>query len=512
MSEHHHSRRLLYIVVGILFLLSAVVFYVKLRYLNFSLDDRNSSFYQVDADLSFTPEPGKTVRIVLALPDVTPGFCYGLGSADGEFRILGQGIDRRAELELPPSQEEGRRRVIQYRFRIVRCEPESQPAVPPRVMPETMVADSVRIAGDALWKQADPESRLSPPARIPALLRLLGAATPPERQKLSIRGGVEGSVAGAVEILNRHGIPARPLAGIYLDEKHSQQPPSLFLEAYYGGAWHVFRPNTGEEGLPPDFLILQKGERALFEVSGATGSSVRFAVTRVPVGAERLNRIRASILGERLLPDLTLFSLPAAEQNMFKHLALLPLAILLIVLTRNIIGIQTMGTFMPVLIAMAFLEMKLLPGLINFTLILTVGLAIRFWLSRLNLLMVPRISAVVVVVILLMQLISVAANVLRLPDFMAVTFFPLIIIAWTIERASTIWEEDGPVNTLKQLGASLVAGALCYLVLSNSYLQYLLYTFAELNLVLLGIILLLGTYTGYRLTELVRFQALAVKR
>ena len=47
-----------------------------------------------------------------------------------------------------------------------------------------------------------------------------------------------------------------------------------------------------------------------------------------------------------------------------------------------------------------------------------------------------------------------------------------------------------------QLGASLAIAAVCYLILSNSYLQYLLYTFSELNLAILGVILLLGTYTG----------------
>ena len=206
-----------------------------------------------------------------------------------------------------------------------------------------------------------------------------------------------------------------------------------------------------------------------------------------------------------------MFSLPASEQNVFKRLTLLPLAILFIVIARNIIGIQTMGTFMPVLIAMAFLEMNLLSGLVCFCIILTVGLSIRFWLSRLNLLMVPRISAVVVVVILLMQFMSIAGNILNLPDFMSVTFFPLIIIAWTIERASTTWEEDGAYNTIRQLAASLVTAAFSYLVLSNSYLQYFLYTFAELNLAILGIILLLGTYTGYRLTELFRFKSLVSK-
>ena len=115
------------------------------------------------------------------------------------------------------------------------------------------------------------------------------------------------------------------------------------------------------------------------------------------------------------------------------------------------------------------------------------------------------------VVILLMQLISILGNIFDLPDFMSVTFFPLIIIAWTIERASTTWEEDGARNTINQLAASLATAVVSYLVLSNSYLQYFLYTFSELNLAILGVILLLGTYTGYRLTELFRFKSLADK-
>ena len=104
-----------------------------------------------------------------------------------------------------------------------------------------------------------------------------------------------------------------------------------------------------------------------------------------------------------------------------------------------------------------------------------------------------------------------AANFLNFPEFVDATFFPIIIIAWTIERASTTWEEDGATNTLKQLVASTCAAAICYFILSSAYLQYVLYTFAELNLIILGVILLLGTYTGYRFTELMRFQPLVKK-
>ena len=209
-----------------------------------------------------------------------------------------------------------------------------------------------------------------------------------------------------------------------------------------------------------------------------------------------------------LLMDIIGYELPISEQNVFKRLALLPLAVLLIVIVRNIVGLQSMGTFMPVLIALAFLETGLLTGLIAFLLILSVGLGARALLTNMNLLMVPRISAVVVIVILLMKVISVLSYAFGFTQGQSITFFPLIILAWTIERASMVWEEDGAGTMFRQLAVSLAACIPCYFILNNDYLQYLFFTFQEFNLVILALILLLGTYTGYRLTELKRFQPL----
>jgi hypothetical protein len=41
------------------------------------------------------------------------------------------------------------------------------------------------------------------------------------------------------------------------------------------------------------------------------------------------------------------------------------------------------------------------------------------------------------------------------------------------------------------------------------WLEHLMFTFPELLLVLLAVVMLIGRYTGYRLTELRRFKELA---
>lgn len=140
-----------------------------------------------------------------------------------------------------------------------------------------------------------------------------------------------------------------------------------------------------------------------------------------------------------------------------------PLAILVVVLMRNVVGIQTMGTFTPMLIAMSLVKTGFWPGLICFSVILGVGLLIRAGLSKLNLLLVPRISAVVIFVILIMQALAIVGYQWKWEIASSALFFPIIIMAWIIERASITWEEDGAANATKEIVYSVLVAVITYL-------------------------------------------------
>jgi hypothetical protein len=71
------------------------------------------------------------------------------------------------------------------------------------------------------------------------------------------------------------------------------------------------------------------------------------------------------------------------------------------------------------------------------------------------------------------------------------------------------WEERGPGFAISQAAGSIAIAALAYLVMGQKQLQHVIFVFPELLLVLLAMTLLLGRYSGYRLTELFRFRALA---
>jgi hypothetical protein len=136
---------------------------------------------------------------------------------------------------------------------------------------------------------------------------------------------------------------------------------------------------------------------------------------------------------------------------------------------------------------------------------------VRFYLAQLHLLLVPRLSAILTVVILLMVAISILSQNLGLDRGLSVALFPMVILTMTIERMCIVWDERGPADALKAGLGSLLSALIAYWAMSNAELQYLLFAFPELLLVLLAIILWFGQYRGYRLFELFRFKALAQK-
>ena len=106
-----------------------------------------------------------------------------------------------------------------------------------------------------------------------------------------------------------------------------------------------------------------------------------------------------------------------------------------------------------------------------------------------------------------MAVLSVVSYKLGLEQMLNMTFFPMVILAWTIERLSITWEEDGPREVAIQGLGSLTVAIVAYLAMTNALIGHLSYNFPELLLAILGIILLLGQYSGYRLNELFRFNS-----
>jgi 7 transmembrane helices usually fused to an inactive transglutaminase/Inactive transglutaminase fused to 7 transmembrane helices len=308
------------------------------------------------------------------------------------------------------------------------------------------------------------------------------------------------------KLINQAGIPARPALGLYLADARRHQNITQLVQVYDGKEWVLFNPDTGQQGVPKNLLLWHTGGESILDVTGGKGSRVSFSMIYQTVPALDLVKTQHT---ESAFSLLSIQRLPIEEQSMFKLLLLLPIGALVVVFMRIIIGLKTSGTFMPILIAMAFLQTSLVLGVVSFVLVVCMGLVLRTYLSRLNLLLISRIATLVVLVIFIISALSLIGYQMGFNTGMTITFFPMIIIAWTIERMSILWEEEGPKEVLVQGSGSLLVAVMAYALMQLSLIGHLTFNFPELNLVCLAIIMLMGQYTGYKLSELRRFRALA---
>ena len=81
---------------------------------------------------------------------------------------------------------------------------------------------------------------------------------------------------------------------------------------------------------------------------------------------------RAEQIGSHSI-DFSLFSLPIATQAVYSVLLMIPIGALVILFLRNFVGVKTFGTFMPVLVALAFRETLLVWGIVLFVVIVVAG-------------------------------------------------------------------------------------------------------------------------------------------
>ena len=306
-----------------------------------------------------------------------------------------------------------------------------------------------------------------------------------------------------VALLNQANIPALLVKGLYLEDGRRQQQLQPFVLVFGDNESHLIDVNRGKEADPLNLLLWEQNGEPVLDLIGGTNSRVSFSILQQ---TQPVLQVLEQKLSGTNFTNFSIYSLPLEEQALFKGILLIPLGVLIVVLIRILIGLRTSGTFMPVLIAMAFVQTSLATGLIGFTLIVGIGLVMRSYLSRLNLLLVARISVVIISVIAIICVFSVLSYKIGLTEGLKITFFPMIILSWTIERMSILWEEEGPKEVFAQGGGSLFVAVLVYLAISNEVLRYWAFNFLGLQLIIMATILMLGTYTGYRLFELRRFK------
>ena len=513
-----NSKAQIGLIAGVLIALGIGLTLYKAISLDLPLvPDQYREVWTIESKTSFTPtrtgnssQTTTPVNVELRLPSAQAGWVIleeHFASSGFGFSIVEQGD---ANVARWTRQSLDRPTTLYYKMQTYRASDNlALPGLPVSVAQKPLLEPDQQAAMDRLLDHLQHQSS-DIESFVQLLLQEFLRDSPDQDTLFLIDSYEEDSFAVLMDVLAMADISAHQIRGIVLEDGRRRQTLSSLIEVYNGERWGVFDPATASAGLPENFFIWQRGDGSVLNVVGGRDSSLEFALVSNSLPAKAVVGMEQRSDKFAIL-DFSIYTLPVEQQGIFKGLLLIPVAALVVVFMRVLVGVRTSGTFMPILIALACIQTTLLVGLAIFLSLIGLGLWIRSYLSHLNLLLVARVATVIIMVILLMAALAVISYKLGIDQVLTVTFFPTVIVAWTIERMSILWEEEGGHEVLIQGGGSLLVAVMAYLVMSNHLVEHLTFNFPELMLSLLGVILLLGKYTGYRLSELYRFRDMGAK-
>jgi len=502
------TQRHLYGLITALVIIGLSLFFYRHNILDVPLTDtENVNSWMIEANLHFIADGNKPLKASFTVPYLPPNLAildeYFVAQNYGITTAL-NGYNRQVvwSLRRPTTKPQS----LYYRA-IVR-ETDNAPYVlhkPPHNK-IVILDDNQQIAVAAIIKQAREYSadiQTFAQATLTELNKKSGNA------KLLVGNQFDDAhlVDAAIVVLNQAKISALPVQGVHLVSQN-KATMTVYLAVYNGQKWIYINPKTSAPGFPKNFLAWQYGTDPIFDIMGGKKAQFSLNISPTPINALSIAKTHG-LQGESQLLRFSPLELPIHAQETYKILFTLPIGAFIILILRNFIGLQTFGTFMPILIALAFRETHVILGVSLFSLLVSLGLVARFYLEKLRLLLVPRLAAILTIVVLLMLLISVLSQNLGLESGLSAALFPMVILTMTIERMCISWDERGASDAIKSGVGSMVAAVTAYAAMSYQPLQYLIFAFPELLLILLALILWFGQYRGYRLFELFRFNALS---
>jgi hypothetical protein len=495
----------------VLLLLTACLLAYRIVWLGYPLfPTAPGRTWQLLIDAHVKGGKGETT-LALALPNEQPGRTLieeKVTSGALNFNLIQKGPNRIGTWSgsIGPKEEEiNYRAIILFRSgRSSKTDPPTAENIQPRIEKEEAVLAN-RLSMN--WKQLAPTARIK--AVIAAVEGKWRQPTPNDQdvQALSIIREKYGRVAAIQTLLEASGLPSRAVEGLRLSEGIETRP-LIWIEVWTGQKWESIWPETGEiEKNPATLLPLATGGLPTANVSGGVLSDIRWITNREIVSHWRLHfeRIQDST---NFLDRWSLFRLPSQFQQTFRILLLVPIGALIVGFLRNMVGFPTFGIFMPVLMALAFRNTGLIYGLGIFAGILLIGYAVRLFLDKLHLLLVPRMSVILTFVIACFTVLALVGNTIGLRQLMAVGLLPFVILTMVIERFFVLVEEAGVAEGFQTAVGSAAVSIIAYGIISWEPLQITFFVFPELLAAVAAVQILLGRYTGYRLSEIFRFRTL----
>ncbi|RME15332.1 MAG: transglutaminase [Bdellovibrio sp.] len=311
-----------------------------------------------------------------------------------------------------------------------------------------------------------------------------------------------------VALLRKAGIPSRLVGGLIL-KNGNKKITHQWVEAKIKEHWVSFDPtNDHFAQIPSNYLKLYVGDRVLFSHTPNISFNWNFHISSYLSPSSQLYKLRRSKLN--VLNLFRKFQETGVSINILKILLMIPVGALIATFFRNVIGLQTFGTFLPALIAASSIETGIVWGLLGFVIVILIIAFLRIFFEALDLMHTPKLSAMLTLVVALLIGLSILSVHSPL-NLTHVSLFPIAILTLTSERFSITIEEKGYLKAFSIMLQTLFVTAVCYAFMSSLFLQTLFLAFPEIGVLIVGANIILGRWVGLRLVEFWRFRSLIFK-
>ncbi len=307
-----------------------------------------------------------------------------------------------------------------------------------------------------------------------------------------------------VALCRRLGLPSRIIGGVIMNQVARKRTHHLWVETRLGDAWVPCDPlNHYFAHKPAHFLTLYVGDLPLIRHSRGLTFDYGFSTTRRHVPLIWLGK--PGLAGEPGSSDGG-GVIPLLGRHQYSAILLAPFGLLLIVFARQVVGLESIGTFLPILLGFSLIQADWLVTGVQMVLAILLGVLMRFLLTRLNLLHVPRAAVMITFVVLIFLVFSAGMSRLDSLAGIGTIVLPIAALAMAVEKFTLVAMDKGTADALKLLGQTLLLAVGCRAVMVTPFFQNVTIAFPEVLLLIIAMIILLGNYRGLRWRELWRFR------
>lgn len=265
--------------------------------------------------------------------------------------------------------------------------------------------------------------------------------------------------------------------------------------------------------LQPMYVLLTKPQAADLLATRLSAEEAQEAIVSSPITHRLLGTFSARTIQDLGPTNFMSFAVNflvnrGVPQGTITLILMLPVIATILSFSRQVVGIKAFGLVTPAMTTLSFLVLGLEYGLLIFSVVLIAGTLTRLVLRKFHLLYLPRMALVLTTVSLAILALYSVGVIAEQTTLLSFSIFPILILTLLAEEFIAVQFTSGAKRAFTITAFTLALATLCYFIVSWQLMRTIIISYPEVVLLAIPINIVLGRWTGLRLTEYFRFRKL----